>query len=215
MIQFTDEERNRIKQTVQQAERGTKGEIVPMVVPASALYREAGYRTGLILALIMLGLLLTLELYWLPWGWHAGNAGWLLLAVVAAYGIGQWLGTVPYIVRLVTSRERMAYKVKHRAEQAFYQHGLHNTKERTGILIFVSLLERRVQVLADKGINDRVPAGTWDSLVNGILDGIRSGNATDAICEAITKCGALLSQVSPAGSGDNPDELPDTLIQEP
>ena len=39
--------------------------------------------------------------------------------------------------------------------------------------------------------------------------------ATDAICEAITKCGALLAQVSPAGSGDNPDELPDTLIQEP
>jgi len=215
MMRFTDAERERIKQTVQQAERGTKGEIVPMIVPASALYREAGYRTGLILALLTLAVLLTLEMYWLPWGWHAGNAGWLMLAVVVAYGIGQWLGTGSNIIRLVTSRERMADKVKLRAEQAFYQHGLHNTKERTGILILVSLLERRVHVLADKGINDRVPPGTWDGLVNGILDGIRTGNATDAICEAIAKCGALLSQVSPAGSGDNPDELPDTLIQEP
>jgi len=138
-----------------------------------------------------------------------------MLAVVVAYGIGQWLGTGSNIIRLVTSRERMADKVKQRAEQAFYQHGLHNTKERTGILILVSLLERRVHVLADKGINDRVPPGTWDGLVNGILDGIRTGNATNAICEAIAKCGALLSQVSPSGSGDNPDELPDTLIQEP
>jgi putative membrane protein len=215
MMSFTDEELDRIKQTVQQAERGTKGEIVPMIVPASALYREAGYRTGLILALLVLTALLTLELYWLPWGWHAGNAGWLMLVVVATYGIGQRLGTVPNIIRLVTSRERMAYKVKLRAEQAFYQHGLHNTKDRTGILILVSLLERRVHVLADKGVNDRVPPGTWESLVSGILDGIRAGNATDAICEAITKCGALLSTVSPAGSGDNPDELPDTLIQEP
>jgi len=214
-MRFTDAERERIKQTVQQAERGTKGEIVPMIVPASALYREAGYRTGLILALLTLAVLLTLEMYWLPWGWHAGNAGWLMLAVVVAYGIGQWLGTGSNIIRLVTSRERMADKVKQRAEQAFYQHGLHNTKERTGILILVSLLERRVHVLADKGINDRVPPGTWDDIVNGILDGIRTGNATDAICKAIAKCGALLSQVSPAGSGDNPDELPDTLIQEP
>jgi putative membrane protein len=109
----------------------------------------------------------------------------------------------------------MAHKVTLRAEQAFYKHGLHNTKDRTGILILVSLLERRVHVLADKGINDRVPAGTWDGLVNGIIDGIRTGQATDAICAAIAECGALLAQDSPAGSGDNPNELPDRLIQEP
>lgn len=215
MLQFTDSERERITQAVRQAERGTQGEIVPMIVQTSARYREAGYRTGLILAWLTLALLLTVEAYWLPWGWHAGNAGWLLLTVVVAYGIGQWLGTVPTIVRLVTSRERMAHKVKLRAEQAFYQHGLHKTKARTGILILVSLLERRVQVLADKGINDLVPPGTWDGLVSGILDGIRTGHATDALCTAIAKCGALLAQVSPAAPGNNPDELPDELIQEP
>lgn len=215
MKPFTDAERERIKQAVQQAERVTNGEIVPMIVPASALYREAGYRTGLIFALLALALLLTIEIYWLSWGWHAGNAGWLLLAVVVSYGLGQWLGRVPVVVRLVTSRERMAHKVTLRAEQAFYKHGLHNTKGRTGILILVSMLERRVHVLADKGINDHVPAGTWDGVVKGILDGIRAGQATEAICAAIAECGALLAQVSPADSRDNPNELPDTLIQEP
>ena len=215
MTAFTDAERERIRQAVQQAERVTKGEIVPMIVSASALYLEAGYRMGLILALLSLALLLTIEIYWLPWGWHAGNAGWLLLAVVVSYGLGQWLGRAPMVVRLVTSRERMAHKVTLRAEQAFYKHGLHNTKGRTGILILVSMLERRVHVLADKGINDHVPVGTWDGMVNGILDGIRTGQATDAICSAITKCGVLLAEVAPTGSGDNPDELPDELIQEP
>ena len=215
MTAFTDAERERIRQAVQQAERVTKGEIVPMIVSASALYLEAGYRMGLILALLSLALLLTIEIYWLPWGWHAGNAGWLLMAVVVSYGLGQWLGRVPMVVRLVTSRERMAHKVTLRAEQAFYKHGLHNTKGRTGILILVSMLERRVHVLADKGINDHVPAGTWDGIVNGILDGIRMGQATDAICSAITKCGVLLAEVAPTGSGDNPDELSDELIQEP
>src|SRR5262252_491692 len=215
MFQFTESERERITQAVRQAERGTTGEIVPMIVQASARYREAGYRTGLILAWVTLALLLTVEAYWLPWGWHAGNAGWLLLAVIVAYGIGQWLGMVPTVVRLVTSRERMAHKVKLRAEQAFYWHGLHKTKGRTGILILVSLLERRVHVLADKGINSLVPAGTWDGLVSDILDGIRTGHAADALCAAIAKCGELLAQVSPAAPGNNTDELPDELIQEP
>jgi putative membrane protein len=215
MTSFTDAEQERIRQAVQQAERVTTGEIVPMIVPASALYREAGYRTGLILALLALAFLLTIEIYWLSWGWHAGNAGWLLLAVVASYGLGQWLGRVPMVVRLVTSRERIAHKVALRAEQAFYKHGLQHTKGRTGILILVSMLERRVHILADKGINDHVPAGTWDGLVNGIIAGIRTGHATDAICSAIAECGVLLAQVSPADSRDNPNELPDTVIQEP
>ncbi len=215
MQSFTNAEQERIRQAVQEAERVTKGEIVPMIVPASALYREAGYRMGLILALLTLALLLTIEMYWLPWGWHAGNAGWLLLAAVVSYGLGQWLGRVSTIVRFVTSRERMAHKVALRAEQAFYKHGLHNTKGRTGILILVSMLERRVHVLADKGINDHVPAGTWDGLVSGIIAGIRTGHATDAICTAIAECGVLLAQVSPADSRNNPNELPDTLIQEP
>lgn len=215
MKPLTDAEQQRISQAVRQAELVTKGEIVPMIVPASARYREAGYRTGLMLALLSLALLLTIEIYWLPWGWHAGNAGWLLLAVVASYGFGQWLGRIPRVIRLVTSRERLAHKVALRAEQAFYKHGLHQTQGRTGVLIFVSLLERRVQVLADKGINDHVPAGTWDGVVGGIVAGIKTGQATDAICAAIAMCGTLLAQVSPAGSGDNPNELPDSLIQEP
>ncbi|MEY4705573.1 MAG: hypothetical protein RL042_1778 [Nitrospirota bacterium] len=215
MKPFTDAEQERIRLAVQQAELATKGEIVPMIVPASALYREASYRAGLMLALLVLALLLTAEIYWLPWGWHAGNAGWLLLAVVSAYGFGQWLGRIPTVIRFVTSRERLAHKVALRADQAFYKHGLHNTQGRTGILILVSLLEQRVQVLADKGLNDRVPAGTWDDLVGGIIEGIRTGQAADAICAAIAKCGALLAQVSPAGSSDNPNELSDRLIQEP
>ncbi|MGQ0696445.1 MAG: TPM domain-containing protein [Nitrospiraceae bacterium] len=215
MLQFGEAERERIKQAVRQAEQGTNGEIVPMIVPASARYREAGYRMGLMLVWLTLALLLTVEAYWLPWGWHAGNAGWLLLAVVAAYGFGEWLGRIPGIIRFVTSHERMAEKVKLRAEQEFYRHGLHNTKGRTGILILVSLLEHRVHVLADQGIHNRVPPGTWEGLVSGIIEGIHTGRATDAICDAIARCGLLLAQVAPAGPGENPDELPDELIQEP
>lgn len=215
MLSFTDHEQERIQAAVRRAEERTTGEIVPMIVSSSARYREAGFRTGLIVGWLTLALLLTVELYWLPWGWHAGNAGWLLFAVIAAYGMGEWLGRFPAVIRLVTSRERMAYKVHLRAQQAFYQHGLHQTKGRSGILILVSLLEHRVQVLADKGINECVPPGTWEGVVQGIVEGIRTGRPTEAICEAIGRCGDLLARQCPAGSGDNPNELPDRMIQEP
>lgn len=215
MTRFSDQDLQRIRAAVQAAERKTRGEIVPMVVPASARYREAAFRTGLILGLLTLAGLVTAEAYWLPWGWHAGNAGWLLLAVLLAYGIGQWLGACPSVVRLVTSRERMAFKVRRRAELAFYEHGLHKTQEGTGILIMVSLLERRVQVLADRAINERVPPGTWDALTQELIQGIKDGRPTEALCQAIARCGDLLADYFPARPGDNPDELGDELVQEP
>ncbi len=215
MLSFTQAELEQIRQAVQQAEHRTRGEIVPMIVPASARYREAGFRTGLILGWLTLAVLVTFESSLVSWGWHADNAGWLLLAVIAAYGAGEWLGRFPWIIRLVTSRERMAFKVQVRAEQAFAQHELDRTAGRTAILILVSLLEHRVQVLADRGLNECVPPGTWEGLVQGIVDGIRAGRAADALCAAILRCGDLLARVSPAEPDDNPNELPNTLIQEP
>ena len=213
-ITFTDADRERIKAAVEQAEQGTSAEIVPMVVSNSARYREAGFRSGLVLAWLTLALLLTIESAWLPWGWHAGNAGLLLLGVIVAYWIGEWLGRFPSVIHLVVSDGRMAQKVRLRAEQLFYQEGLHQTKAGTGMLILISLFERRVQVLADHRINERVPSGTWNNLVRDIVEGIQQGRATDAICEAIVRCGAFLAEVAPSRPDENPNELPDELREE-
>lgn len=214
MITFTDADRERINQAVEQAEAGTTSEIVPMVVASSARYREAGFRSGLVLAWLTLAMLLTVGIHWLPWDWHAGNAGLLLLGVILAYGIGEWMGHFPWVIRLVVSGERMAEKVRLRADQIFYQEALHHTKAGTGILILISLLERRVHVLADRGINDRVPPGTWEGLVHGMIEGIRQGHATDAICEAIVRCGVFLAEVAPSRAGENTNELSDHLREE-
>jgi putative membrane protein len=134
--------------------------------------------------------------------------------VVLAYALGHWAGSLSPFIRFFMSRERMAFKVRRRAELAFYEHGLHKTREGTGILIMASLLERRVQVLADRAINERVPPGTWDNLVQEMIREITDGRPTEAFCRAIARCGDLLSQHFPAAPGDNPDELADDLIQE-
>jgi len=213
MTTFSDDDLRNIHEAVQAAERRTRGEIVPMVVPASARYSDARYLAGLAASLLTLTVLLTVDHGWGASGWQDYYAGWIVLGVLLAYAVGYWAGSFPACIRLFTSRERMAHKVRLRAELAFYEHGLHKTREGTGILIMASLLERRVQVLADKAINERVPPGTWDDLVREMIQGITEGRQTEAFCLAITRCGDLLARHFPAASGDNPDELAGDLIQ--
>jgi len=211
---FTEDDLRKIHDAVQAAERRTRGEIVPMIVPSSARYSEARYLAGLALSILTLTVLLTFEHGWGQYAWQGHHPAWIVLGVVLTYALGYWTGSLPALIQFFTSKERMAFKVRRRAELAFYEHGLHKTREGTGILIMASLLERRVQVLADKAINDRVPLGTWDTLVNDLVQGIKDGRPTEAFCKAIAKCGDLLAEHFPARPRDNPDELADDLIQE-
>ncbi|HXX48791.1 MAG TPA: TPM domain-containing protein, partial [Myxococcota bacterium] len=99
-------------------------------------------------------------------------------------------------------------RVRRAAALAFHHGGLHATRERTGILLFVSLLERQVVVLADEGIHSRVADGTWDDVVARVLEGIRSGRADDGLVEAIRLCGEHLAAHFPRRA-DDVNELPD------
>ena len=210
---FSEHDHEQIRRTVTEAERHTRGEIVPMVVERSARYQEARYRAGIGFAFLVLTIFLTMEIHWMEWGWHAANAGWLLLIVLIAYGVGYWSGTLFSVIRLLTSQERMGYKVTLRAHQAFQEHGLHRTELGTGVLILISLLEHRIEILTDGPILDRVPRETWNHMLSLIQEGFQKGNPVESLCQAITLCGEVLGEYFPAGpTGPNPNELPNELI---
>jgi len=214
-MSFSDQDYARIRQAVAEAERQTRGEIVPMVIERSARYREAQYRGGIGCAFLMLSSLLTIEWEWMPWGWHATNAGWLLLTVIGAYSLGYWIGNLGPVIRLLTSNERMAYKVNVRAHQAFLEHGLHRTELGTGVLILISLLEHRIEVLTDHPILDQVPPPIWNDMVEVIQEGFQKGNPVESLCHAIATCGRVLAEAFPATHHEaNPNELPNQLIQD-
>jgi len=214
-LRLTAEERERIRLAVHEAEKHTNAEIVPMLVSRSGLYRDTQHRSGLILALFTLTLLLSTELLWLPWGWHASNAAWLVLATILAYGAGAWLGTRDPIARLLTPTDRMRHKVRLRAERAFAQHAVSQTRERTGVLIMVSLLEHQIHVLADRPLFQQVPSEQWSKVVEAAVDRLKTGDVVGGVCQSIQTCGVLLAEVCPGRSGDNPDELSNELVQEP
>jgi putative membrane protein len=213
-VTLTVEEQERIKSTVQRAEQQTRAEIVPMIVPRSGFYRDAQHWAGLVLALTALTVLLTLETLWLPWGWHAANAAWLVLATILAYGIGSRFGTLSPMIHLFTSRERMQHKVRLRAEQAFARHAVFRTRERTGVLILLSVLERQIYVLPDRPLAQQVPVERWSHIVQVAVDRLKAQDIVGGLCEGIEQCGRLLADVCPSRPGENPDELPNQLVQE-
>ncbi|HXG53244.1 MAG TPA: TPM domain-containing protein [candidate division Zixibacteria bacterium] len=203
---FSPEEKRRIEDAVACAERTTSGEIVPMIVSASGRYAEvemaglvAGLGAGVLAALLLHD----------PWAPLYAQFLWPLIGGV----LGFVACSVPAIKRLLVPRARIERAVALRALAAFAAHGIHLTREHTGILILVSLLEHRVEVLADRGINEKVPPGTWDEIVQTITEGLKSGQACDALCRAIARCGEILARHFPRAADDR-DELANKLVTE-
>lgn len=211
---LTAVERARVEAAVQAAEQQTSAEIVPVIVGRSGLYREAHHRAGLLSAVVALAVLLTIETAWFPWGWQASNAVWLLGITVLAYSVGAWIGTWPAVLRLFTSRDRMRHKVQMRAERAFAQQGLAHTRERTGLLLMVSLLERQVYVLPDQALQARVSVDQWQEIVSVVVERLKAGDLAGGLCRGIEASGVLLSRACPSRDGDNPNELPDAVVQD-
>jgi putative membrane protein len=203
---FTAAEQERIQQAVIAAEKKTSGEIVPMIVSASGRYAEVEL-SGLIIGLV-LGTL-TAYLWHDPWGSVQTYLFWPVVGAILGFAVF----SIPSVKRRLISKVRITEAVHTRSLAAFTGHGLHYTKAHTGILFFASLLEHRVVVLADRGINEKVAAGTWNEIVNTITESLKSGKGCDGFCKAIDHCGEILAQHFPR-SPDDRDELPNKLVTE-
>lgn len=203
---FTADEKERILQAVIAAEKKTSGEIVPMLVNSSGRYAEVELG-GLVIGLVIGSL--AAFVWHDPWG---SVQTYLMWPVVGAV-LGLIVCTIPRVKRRLIPNVRIANAVHLRSLAAFTAHGLHYTRAHTGILILASLLEHRVVVLADKGINEKVDAGTWDEVVRILTDALKSGNACNGFCKAIERCGQILAQHFPR-SPDDRDELANKLVTE-
>jgi putative membrane protein len=200
---FSPDEQERIRRAIVEAESKTAGEIVPMVVTASARYTEVellGVIGGLLLGMVA-------EFFWSdPWGSAYVN----LWPVVGAF-VGFFLCRLTAVKRFITPKSRIAEAVHSLALAEFTEQGLHCTRDHTGILILVSLLEHRVEVLADRGINEKVEPKAWQEIVNILTQGLKSNRACDAFCAAVERCGAILSEHFPR-QADDINELPNRLV---
>jgi len=104
------------------------------------------------------------------------------------------------------------WPVRHRATQLFAQLGVWDTAENSGLLIYVQLIDHRVEILADRGIAQCVPQVQWDALCRGLETAFSQKNYRGGALEAITKASELLAQHFPART-ENPNELPNRPLR--
>jgi len=205
MIHLTQSDQDKISKAVLEAELLTTGEIVPMVVTQSDDYPGARWRLAIVTAMFF-GFL---AYYFLG----DFDPAWILWVQIPGLYIGYWLGTFSAVLRPFLESSKVDEEVHQRALQAFISLDLHATKDRTGILIMASLFERRVEILADTGINAKVSKDTWQGIVADMIGRIKSDNLTEGFCIAVRECGEVLAKDFP-GSHDNPDEISNKVVIE-
>jgi putative membrane protein len=207
---FSASDRDRIAAAVRQAESKTSGEIVPFVVGQSDTYEEAEWRCGALLGTATLAAFSVIYSYtsiWLPL-----SVAELVIAALLAGGAGVLLPKfIPPLKRLFAGDPQMERRAAQRAAEAFLSEEVFKTRDRTGILIFLSILEHKVLVLGDSGINAKVKPEEWNDVVKRIVKGIRSGKPAEGLIDGIGQCGALLQKHGVAIRPDDTDELSDSL----
>ena len=101
----------------------------------------------------------------------------------------------------------MDTSVHNRGVKAFVDHEVFNNRERTGIVLFISLFERRVEVFGDSGINERVAGEDWADIISEVIKGIKMGQGTEGLVRGIKLCGDLLEASGVEIRDDDIDEL--------
>lgn len=201
---FPKEAQERIAAAVRRAEAASTGQIVPVVVERSEPYEEARWIAAVIGAALSTALVeLLVE--------HPSVAEVLVLQVLFGL-VGWFVGRLAPVERLLAGRRHQEEAVMGRAEQAFFEHGLHQTRDGTGVLVFASLREHRAVIIGDRGIHERMGEGEWQRAVDALVDGLRRGAPAEGFEAAIDQVGARLAAHFPREAGRPPvNELPDAL----
>ena len=193
----------KVSEAIKKAEDRADGELVPVVVRSSTPLH--GVMT--VCLLFCAALFGFLQMHYFPQYETGGFAGAMLAALVVGFVIAH----VPVVQRTVLPDLDEEKAVHERAELEFYRLGVHQTVKKTGILIFISLLEKKVVILADQGISDKLPPETWSKIVVEAVRGIRKGKLGDGLIHCIEACGEHLASHFPHPT-EKKDELRNELV---
>ena len=188
--------------------------MVPAVVGKSDSYAELPW-TAFALGSSLAAFALVVGDAWRP-HWTVSATALLHALAILGAGAASALAAVfiPPYARLFLRSIRSAAEVRQYAESLFLRHRLYATRRRTCILILVSLFERRIEILADAGCNDRITAAEWDVVMARMAPLLRDRRPGAALSAAIDAVEALLLSKGFAGADGDSDEISNRPIEE-
>ena len=220
---LTLEDRARITAAVAKAETGTSGDIFCVLAGEVSTYREVPIAAGAAAALLIPPIVLAFGLRPLldavtAGGWTAdqasalpGELGFALtgyaVAQLVLFAIVALVVSLAPVRRLVTPRFLKRHRVKKAAFHHFAAAHSHARDSDTGVLIFVALVERQVEVLADAAIHAKAGDAVWQEAAKAVQEGMRQADPTAGIEQAIAICGAALKAHFPT-DGERPLDRP-------
>ena len=199
---FTQKDRLLISDAVKKLETTTSGELVPVIAHSSARY--------FVYVLFYAAIFSYLITFFVAYSF---NISILLLPLI---GLLIFILIIP-ILRLkaikyfLISKRHRELAVREFAKKIFFQKNLHKTRDKTGVLIFISLFERQVLILGDEGINSKIAQEDWENIVHIIKTGIRSKQTIDGLKNGILACKGHLEKFFPIKSDDT-NELSNELV---
>jgi len=197
---FDNAAREALTNCVREIEKTSDAELVLIVRARSGSYRHADYLFGSVLAFAGLNFLLfspvSFQVYWVA------------IDVALLFGLGALLSSRSNTIRyFLTTKKHRKEAVRTRAAAMFYEAGIANTEAEMGLLVYLSLLERRLELIADRGVLKGVPALGWNRVLFELHQAGKKPEP-ETLLKGLRELGDLLAQHLPA-TGENPNELPD------
>ena len=200
-MDFSAQDHRRIAEAIHDAEAQTDGEIVCVVARSSSDYTYFPIIWASLAALCA------------PWpliGLTQLTVQRIFILQLLVFIITLFVLSIPRLRILLVPRVVRRSRAHRAAMEQFHIRGMSRTRERTGVLIFVSLAERYARIVADEGISARVPQKTWQDAVDRLIAGCRDDKIADGLVAAVEMCGAVLARQFPLRA-DHVNELPDKV----
>lgn len=196
-----------VSSAVAAAESNSGGEIVPMIIKSCTGFSHVGVISTTSFFLLYLLIYFHYE-YALPSLHWSAVIGF---GALISFAMGFALASSSRVRRILTSQIEMEMRVQQRAELEFYRHKVNSTKEGTGVLIMISVAERKLIIFPDPVLADRIPRDLWDLQVREMIPYLKRGEWAAGLNKVIQNVGNILAQHVPRTQKDK-DELPNHLI---
>ncbi len=220
---LTEADRAAVSAAVSAAEEHSAGEIVTIMAERSDSYHDVALLWSALASLLALGALALAPQFTLglidrvtgAWqsDWLPGKVFALALVAASAMFLAMWLLQLRQPLRLALVPGPLKHKrVRIRAVTSFKIGAERRTHGRTGVLIYLSLAERRAEIVADDAIAAKVSPEVWGAAMATLVSEIRAGRPAAGLVGAIGQVGAVLAEHFPRAD-DDVNELPDRLIE--
>ncbi|HET7577450.1 MAG TPA: TPM domain-containing protein [Sphingomicrobium sp.] len=223
MLSLSDSDRAKISAAIAKAEGNSNGEIVAVATPISDAYHDVALHWALVPLFAVLAWAAwrpTALVWWYDFllgGWRPDPTLSQLLTLLMVFAALKF--TVALLILkwmplrlLLTPGATKHRRVRRRAISIFKAAAERRTAGRTGILIYLSMAERRAEIIGDQAITSVTTPETWGEAMAALIVEVKEGRVADGMVAAIEEVGVVLSQHFPRSAGDV-NEIPDKLIE--